>query len=76
MSTFVHFLFEFISVFFDGVIYIFKGFFNGIIQIFNFKEYLRVFNYYKGEFGVSGWILAIIVALVVLALNTPRILVS
>ena len=68
MSTFVHFLFEFISVFFDGVINIFKGFFNGIIQIFNFKEYLRVFNYYKGEFGVSGWILAIIVALVVLAL--------
>ena len=47
MSTFVHFLFEFISVFFDGVINIFKGFFNGIIQIFNFKEYLRVFIYYK-----------------------------
>ena len=68
MSTFVHFLFEFISVFFDGIIDIFKGFFNGIVQIFNFKEYLRVFNYYKGEFGVSGWILGILVALVVLAL--------
>ena len=68
MGTFINFLYEFIGVFIKGIVTIIKGIVTGFIMMFNFPEYLKVFNFYKREFTVSGWILAIITALVVLVL--------
>ena len=45
MSTFIRFLFEFMSVFFSGVGLIFGGIFKGIIQMFNISQYLSVIDF-------------------------------
>lgn len=71
MSTFIRFLFEFMSVFFEGLGKIFFGFINGIIQIFNISEYAYVIEFYRDDFGIGEWllvVLAVIVLLVMLAL--------
>ena len=47
MNTYVRFLFEFMSVFFNGIGMIVGGFFKGIIQMFNISEYLYVIDFYK-----------------------------
>ena len=71
MSTFIRFLYEFMSVFFQGIGMIFGGFFKGIIQIFNIPEYFSVIQFYKKDLNVAEWVLvviAVIVMLVILAL--------
>lgn len=67
MNTFTRFLFEFMSVFFGGVGMIFKGLFNGIIQIFNVKEYAYIIQVYKNDLNVGEWVL-VIIAIVVLVI--------
>lgn len=67
MSKFINFLYEFMSVFFNGIKSVFKGFIDGITQIFNISNYLDVIKFYKDEFGISEWILASI-AIVVMAI--------
>ena len=66
MDTFIRFLYEFMSVFFNGLFTIFKGIASGFIQMFNFSEYLYIIQFYKNDFKVSEWIL-VIIAIVVLA---------
>ena len=71
MNTFYRFFYEFISVFFDGVVMIFKGIFGGFIQMFKFSEYTKIVNSYKDSFNSKEWIfvvLAVIVLLVLIAL--------
>ena len=71
MSTFIRFLFEFMSVFFSGVGLIFGGIFKGIIQMFNISQYLSVIDFYRKDFGGLEWILvilAIVIMLVILGL--------
>lgn len=71
MSTFVRFLFEFMSVFFGGIWTILKGIFTGIVQIFNVRDYAYVIQFYKNDFSVAEWVLvviAVIVMIVVLGL--------
>jgi len=71
MSTFLRFLYEFLSQFFNGVKYIVLGLFNGIKAIFNIPEYVRVVNDYKNDFSIPEWLLvglAILVTLAVLVL--------
>ena len=53
MDTFIRFLYEFMSVFFNGLLTIFKGIASGFIQMFNFSEYLYIIQFYKNEFEVS-----------------------
>ena len=48
------------SVFFNGLLTIFKGISSGFIQMFNFSEYLYIIQFYKNDFEVSEWILVII----------------
>ena len=74
METFIRFLYEFMSVFFDGLFTIFKGIASGFIQMFNFSEYLYIIQFYKNDFKVSEWIL-VIVAIVVLAILLSLIIV-
>ena len=68
MDTYVRFLYEFMSVFFSGLKKIFLGFYSGIIQMFNFNQYLFVLKYYKDEFKISEWILVVIAIIVMLVI--------
>lgn len=60
MSKFIRFIYEFMSVFFDGIKSIVMGIVNGFIQMFNIPGYLDVITFYKNEFGIKEWILAVI----------------
>ncbi len=68
MSKFINFLYEFMSVFFDGIKSIFMGFVNGFAEIFNIPKYIDVVLFYKSEFGIGEWILAIIAIAFMIAL--------
>jgi hypothetical protein len=57
MNTFVRFFYEFISIFFDGVIFIIKGISTGLSQIFNIKAYAKILNSYKDSFQGGEWVL-------------------
>ena len=50
MNTFIRFFYEFISIFFDGVVQVFKGIIDGIVQMFNFGNYEKIINSYKDSF--------------------------
>ena len=66
MDTFMRFLYEFMSVFFEGIKSIFMGIVNGFVQIFNIPEYIDVIAFYKEEFGMKEWVLAIIAILIMI----------
>ena len=66
MNTFIRFLYEFMSVFFNGLFTIGQGIVSGIAQMFNFSEYLYIIRFYKNDFRVSEWILVIIAIVVLL----------
>ena len=68
MNTFIRFLYEFMSVFFNGLFTIGQGIVSGITQMFNFSEYLYIIQFYKNDFKVSEWILVIIAIVVLLIL--------
>ena len=56
MNTFLRFFYEFISIFFDGVEKIVKGFINGFVQMFNYGDYKQIISNYKGSFSGIEWI--------------------
>ena len=71
METFLRFLYDFLSIFFEGVKQIFFGFINGIVTIFNLPEYYKIVHDYANEFDGSMWVLvglSIIVVAVILLL--------
>ena len=68
MSKFINFLYEFMSVFFEGIKSIFMGIVNGICQIFNIPGYIDVITFYKDEFGMKEWILAVIAIIVMIVI--------
>ena len=70
MDTFLRFLYEFLSQFFDGLKYIFKGIFDGFKSIFNIPAYIKVINEYKGDFTIPEWLLVGVAVLIVLAILT------
>lgn len=57
MNTFVRFFYEFISIFFGGLTTIGKGIGEGLIQVVNFKAYMKIINNYKDSFSGAEWIL-------------------
>ena len=57
MNTFFRFFYEFISIFFSGIGSMAKGFWNGLLQIINFKTYKTVLVSYKESFNGAEWIL-------------------
>ena len=67
MDTFLRFLYEFLSQFFDGLMFVVKGIFNGIKTIFNIPAYIKVINEYKKDFSVPEWLLVGIAVLITLA---------
>ena len=68
MDTYVRFLYEFMSVFFSGFLMIIKGFINGIVQMFNFNQYMYVLKFYQTELNTSEWVLTIIAIIVLIVL--------
>ena len=56
MNTFFRFFYEFISIFFDGLISAFKGLFSGIGTMFNFSDYSKIINSYKDSFEGKEWL--------------------
>ena len=63
MDTFFRFLYEFLEQFFTSFILMFKGLVNGIINMFNIKEYIGIIN-----FSVPEWILVVLAIIIVLAI--------
>lgn len=55
MNTFLRFFYEFISIFFEGMETIFKGIYNGFVEMFNIGEYGTLINNYKGSFKGVEW---------------------
>ena len=69
MNTFFRFFYEFISVFFDGLMNAFKGFFKGIGQMFNVGEYSKILDSYKDSFNGNERIFVILcIAILVLVI--------
>ena len=71
MDTFLRFLYEFLSQFFNGIKYIVMGIFNGFKSIFNIPEYIKVVSEYKNDFSIPEWLLvglAILVTIILLGL--------
>lgn len=68
MNTFIRFFYEFISIFFEGLIKMFKGITDGFIQIVNFSSYMGIINSYKDNFSGGEWVMVVlaIVALVIM----------
>ena len=57
MSTFLRFLYEFLSQFFNGVKYIVMGIFDGFKSMFNIPAYVKVIGDYKNDFSIPEWLL-------------------
>ena len=67
MGNFFEWFFVFISEILKGFAKIFKGFWEGIKQIFNIKNYVTIFKAHSQSFGVLEWILAILAIILVVA---------
>ena len=68
MDTFLRFLYEFLSQFFNGVIYIFQGILKGFKSIFNIPEYVNIVDEYKNDFTIPEWLLVGVAILIVAAI--------
>lgn len=68
MDAFLKWFFAFITNILQGIWASVSGFFKGIGQIFNFKIYAQQIQQYSPEFGVGGWICAVLGILLVLAI--------
>ena len=75
MDTFIRFLFEFMSVFFEGFFGMFVGVFNGFVQMFNIRDYAYVISMYRKDFNIGEWIL-VVIAIIVLAVVLGLILLT
>ena len=49
MNTFLRFFYEFISIFFDGLVILFKGLLSGLEKMFNIPEYAAMMMSIYGE---------------------------
>ena len=71
MDTYFRFLFEFLSVFFNGVGIVFSGLFKGFREMFDFNKYMFVIHYYQKELKGGEWVLtviAVVALLIILAI--------
>lgn len=59
MSTYIRFLYEFLSVFFKGIGMIISGFINGLVQMFSIDQYISVVTFYHKNFTGGEWVLVI-----------------
>ena len=76
MNTFLRFFYEFISIFFEGIMAIFRGFVKGLSQIVNYNDYNKVINSYKDSFKGAEWLLVgIAIAILVIIVGLIGLLI-
>lgn len=68
MNAFLQWFLAFITNILEGIWAGISGIFKGFIQIFNFALYAEQIKQYSKEFGVAGWILAVIGILLVVGI--------
>ena len=66
MDTFLRFLYEFLGQFFGGFIIVAKAIGTAVVQIFDFRSYLKIINFYKKDFSGPEWIFTIIAILMMI----------
>ncbi|MGN1077362.1 MAG: hypothetical protein ACI4ST_02500, partial [Candidatus Gallimonas sp.] len=66
----MNWFFAFITKMFGGIWEGIKSFFSGLVHIFDFGTYFGLFSQYQSEFGVLGWILAVLAFILVYAFWT------
>ena len=67
MDTLFRFIYEFLGQFFGGFLTILSAFVKAIGQIFDFKSYLSIINFYKDDFNGPEWVF-VVIAIVLLIL--------
>ena len=67
MEGYLNWFFAFITTMFGGIWNGITNLFKGLVGIFDFKTYFGQFAYYQQDFGVAGWILAILSFILVYA---------
>ena len=60
MDGFLSWFFAFMTTMLGGIWQIVSNFFLGLVRIFNFAVYFDQFAQYKSDFGVLGWIFAVL----------------
>jgi hypothetical protein len=60
MNTFFRFFYEFISIFFEGLIDLVQGVIHGLSLMFNIFDYKKILESYKDSFTGLEWFLAIL----------------
>ena len=68
MNTFFRFFYEFISIFFQGVVDVFAGIAKGFGKMFGFNEYAKVIDSYKDHFSGSDWVFVVLSIIVLVAI--------
>lgn len=68
MDLYVRFLYDFLTQFFGGFVKIIMGLYHGVIQMFNFKQYIRIVSVYAKDLTVGGWCLVALVVIIFLAI--------
>ena len=63
MNTFFRFFYEFISIFFEGLLKLFNGIISGISKMFNYFDYKKILDSYKDSFNIIEWIFVILTIL-------------
>ena len=64
MNTFLRFFYEFVSIFFDGLVMAFKGLLSGLQKMFNIPEYSSLISDYKANFNGPEWVFVALLVLV------------
>ncbi len=68
MNAFLRWFFVFISEMLKGFKEIVSGISQGFMQIFNIKNYIKIFKSYSTQFSAVSWVLAIIAIIIVVAI--------
>ena len=71
MDTYLRFLQEFLSQFFSGFILVFKSILEGVKNLFNIPEYIKIVAAYKKDFSGGEWVgvgVAILTIIVIVVL--------
>lgn len=63
MNTFFRFFYEFISIFFEGLLKLFNGIISGISKMFNYFDYKKILDSYKDSFSIVEWVFVILTIL-------------
>ncbi len=66
MDTFFRFLYDFLSAFFSGFVFIFKSFWEGLMMIFDIPRYSSILNFYKEDFSGAEWIFVVVSIMLVI----------